>query len=65
MTHSFPLGYSPYPPVSVYGTDSIEIILEDFLESVLNQLAAVKPQLTSLLEFAIKCTNADLPTSDP
>lgn len=40
------------------------LILEVFLERALNRLAAVKPQLTSALEFAIKRTGADLPTPD-
>ena len=43
MNHSFPLGYSPYPPVSVYGTDSMLRTLEVFLENVLSIIVTGKP----------------------
>ena len=33
--HSFALVYSTYPPVSVYGTDSISLTLETFLGGLL------------------------------
>ena len=35
VTHSSTLGYSPRPPVSVYGTGDIHYNLEDFLGSLL------------------------------
>lgn len=41
--HSYPLGYSPYPPVSVSGTDSVLLTLEVFRGNALNRLAEGKP----------------------
>ena len=36
--HPFALGYSPCPPVSVYGTDPVSLILETFLGSLLTRI---------------------------
>ena len=41
-SHSFALVYSTYPPVLVWGTDSICLTLEAFLGSMLVQIGAAE-----------------------
>lgn len=55
--HSFPLGSSPYPPVSVSGTVSIYIILEVFLGSALDTLDRVN-SLSSLCAWSPDLTES-------
>jgi len=42
MTHSFPLGFSPYPPVSVSGTEPLQLSLEVFRGDLLNGVSTRK-----------------------
>jgi hypothetical protein len=40
--HSFPLGYSPYPPVSVSGTVPVSLCLEVFLGRLFALIGKIK-----------------------
>ena len=63
MIHSFPLGFSPHPPVSVYGTGSTQIILGAFLVGLLCRICSLR-NIFAALGFALR-RQADLPTCHP
>ena len=52
-SHSFTLGYSPRPPVSVCGTVYIRLCLENFLGNVLCSISQL-PRISTLLGYIIK-----------
>ena len=61
INHSYPLGFSPYPPVSVYGTDPLYLILEVFLGRLFDLIDLVKTKPFLCFEFVIKDSFTDLP----
>ena len=62
MNHSFPLGYSPYPPVAVYGTGPTKRTLEVFLERLFDRVARVKTRTAVYIaRLAMKGRTPDLP----
>ena len=59
--HPSALGYSPRPPVSVYGTDCISLALEVFLGSLIR---CTIPSPEGLRYCRVSASTADLPTID-
>ncbi len=59
--HSFPLGFSPYPPVSVSGTEPIQLILEVFLGGLFRWVDQENLTFRRLLHDVIKDSYTDLP----
>ena len=64
INHSYPLGFSPYPPVSDYGTDAVFLSLEGFLGRLFCLVDLVKTRSSICYEVVIKDTLTDLPVRE-